>query len=138
MRRMRAKHVTHRFLLMSMQVLFPLERSQALALRLWSESTVIHGMSTKAVDYIMRTPTQLAHRETVPDFQMCAADRATVVRMSQLTKMVGISRSMIYLKLNSKSRYFDAQFPKPIRLGQHAIGWLLSDIYEYIRALKRK
>lgn len=43
---------------------------------------------------------------------------------------------MIYLKINAKSRYFDAKFPKPIRLGQKAIGWLLSDIYDYIRALK--
>lgn len=40
-----------------------------------------------------------------------------ILRMSELTMMLGISRSSIYEKLNPKSRYYDADFPKPIRLG---------------------
>jgi predicted DNA-binding transcriptional regulator AlpA len=86
----------------------------------------------------MKNLTQPANGETTPDFELCAADLATVIRMARLTKMVGISRSMIYLKIDAKSRYFDSKFPKPVRLGQHAIGWLLSDIYEYIRSLKKE
>ena len=84
----------------------------------------------------MKTQNPSAPQELAPASTLCTTDLATVVRLPQLTKMVGISRSMIYLKINAKSRYFDAKFPKPIRLGQKAIGWLLSDIYDYIRALK--
>ena len=78
----------------------------------------------------------LAYRETAPSFELGAADFSTVIRMPQLTKMVGISRSMIYLKMNEKSNYFDSAFPKPIKIGQKAMGWLLSDIFIYIRSLK--
>ncbi|SUX84361.1 Predicted transcriptional regulator [Citrobacter koseri] len=40
-----------------------------------------------------------------------------ILRMAELTAFLGISRSSIYEKLNPKSRYYDADFPKPIRLG---------------------
>lgn len=71
-----------------------------------------------------------------PTVTLSATDEITVIRMSQLTKLVGLSRSMIYLKINSASRYFDESFPKPIRLGQKAVGWLLSDVYRYINNLR--
>lgn len=78
------------------------------------------------------------YREASPTFALSASDFATVIRMPQLIKMVGLSRSMIYLKINEKSNYFDLNFPKPVRLGQKAIGWLLSDVYIYIRSLNIK
>lgn len=63
-------------------------------------------------------------------------DLATVIRIPQLIKMLGLSRSTIYLRINSTSRYFDPLFPKPIRIGQKAIGWLLADVYAYLQKLK--
>ena len=84
----------------------------------------------------MNNRTQPTHPETAPAFELCAADLATVIRMPQLIKMVGMSRSMIYLKINAKSRYFDSKFPKPIQLGEKAIGFYFSDVFEYIRSLK--
>lgn len=94
-------------------------------------------MSTKAVDHIMNNHTHLAQQATVPDFELCAADYATVIKIPQLTKMVALSRSMVYLKINSNSRYFDRNFPQPIRLGPNSIGWRLSDVYHYVRSLKK-
>jgi prophage regulatory protein len=44
-----------------------------------------------------------------------------ILRMTELTAILGISRSSIYEKLNPKSRYYDAEFPKPVRLGLHLL-----------------
>ena len=43
-----------------------------------------------------------------------------IVRMKELTQILGISRSTIYDKLNPKSRRYDPRFPKPLRAYSHA------------------
>ncbi|EKN4209735.1 AlpA family transcriptional regulator [Yersinia ruckeri] len=55
-----------------------------------------------------------------------------ILRMSELTTLLGISRSSIYEKLNPKSRYYDAEFPKPVRLGAASVGWRSTAIDEWI------
>nr|WP_255211644.1 AlpA family phage regulatory protein [Pseudescherichia vulneris] len=52
--------------------------------------------------------------------------------MAELTTLLGISRSSIYEKLNLKSRYYDADFPKPIRLGAVFVGWRSTSVDEWI------
>ncbi|WP_374990710.1 helix-turn-helix transcriptional regulator [Enterobacter kobei] len=52
--------------------------------------------------------------------------------MAELTTLLGISRSSIYEKLNPKSRYYDADFPKPIRLGAASVGWRSTSVNEWI------
>jgi prophage regulatory protein len=122
---------------MSMHVLLLWGGEQALALRLQCQSAVIHGMSNNTVNHMKNNQTTPAHHETAPDFELCAADLATVIKLPQLTKMVAQCKSMVYLKINPKSRYFDKNFPQPIRLGPNSIGWLLSDVLIYIRSLKK-
>ncbi|EOS8501576.1 hypothetical protein LNGFDJGK_03173 [Enterobacter hormaechei] len=55
-----------------------------------------------------------------------------ILRMTELTAILGISRSSIYEKLNPKSRYYDAEFPKPVRLGAASVGWRATAIDEWI------
>ncbi|MRT14783.1 AlpA family phage regulatory protein [Enterobacteriaceae bacterium RIT711] len=55
-----------------------------------------------------------------------------ILRMAELTALLGISRSSIYEKLNPKSRYYDADFPKPIRLGAASVGWRSTSVDEWI------
>lgn len=55
-----------------------------------------------------------------------------IMRMPELTMVLGISRSSIYEKLNPKSRYYDADFPKPVRLGAASVGWQLTSIEAWI------
>ncbi|HDX8332709.1 TPA: AlpA family phage regulatory protein [Raoultella ornithinolytica CD1_MRS_4] len=55
-----------------------------------------------------------------------------ILRMAELTVILGISRSSIYEKLNPKSRYYDADFPKPIRLGTASVGWLSTSVDEWL------
>ena len=56
----------------------------------------------------------------------------SILRMTELTAILGISRSSIYEKLNPKSRYYDAEFPRPVRLGAASVGWRSTAIDEWI------
>lgn len=58
-----------------------------------------------------------------------------IVRRLELARLLGISRSMTYLKEKPSSPYFDPLFPKSIRIGKRAIGWLFSDVKSYLDAL---
>lgn len=53
-----------------------------------------------------------------------------VVRLKQLTVMIGLSRSTIYDRMNPNSPRYDDSFPRPIGLGgkARARGWFLSDV----------
>ena len=71
-------------------------------------------------------------KEAVPSFM----DLHRIVRLAQLMEHLGLSRSTVYLRLNPKSKYHDPKFPKPIRLGAKAVGWLMADICAYIEYLQ--
>ena len=62
-----------------------------------------------------------------------------IVRMKELTQILGISRSTIYDKLNPKSRRYDPRFPKPLRLGSigttSAVGWPRYSIQDWLLSL---
>lgn len=51
-----------------------------------------------------------------------------VLRLKRVKEKTGISGSSIYNKLNSRSKYYDKTFPKPIRLGASSVGWLEADV----------
>lgn len=86
----------------------------------------------------MANNSPLASREVAARDGLPQAGLPAILRMPQLTKVVGISRSLIYLKINEKSPYYDPTFPKPRRLGTKAVGWLLSDVTAYVETLKSK
>lgn len=50
----------------------------------------------------------------------------TILRLPTVKSLVGLSRSSIYLKISQGT------FPKPISLGERAVGWLESDIQSWI------
>ena len=49
-----------------------------------------------------------------------------IIRRKELEKIVGLSRSSIYLRMSNGT------FPKPIPLGGRSVGWLESDIQAWI------
>lgn len=55
-----------------------------------------------------------------------------ILRITDLIKLIGVSRSMIYLYLNKKSKYYNPDFPRPIRLSARAIGWKFEDVELFI------
>ncbi|WP_376750704.1 helix-turn-helix transcriptional regulator [Comamonas terrigena] len=60
-----------------------------------------------------------------------------VIRLSKLTQLLSVSRSTVYLRINPRSKYYDPRFPKALRLGSKAVGWLLADVHDYIDHLHK-
>ncbi|BDG83438.1 AlpA family phage regulatory protein [Escherichia coli] len=59
-----------------------------------------------------------------------------VLRLPAVVSKLGIARSTIYDWLNAKSPRHDPAFPKPYPLGKQSVGWLESELDEWI--LQRK
>ncbi|MCP2069878.1 helix-turn-helix transcriptional regulator [Pseudomonas laurylsulfatiphila] len=55
-----------------------------------------------------------------------------ILRLKQLTERIGLGRSTIYDRMDVNSPRYDATFPKPIKLGAAAIGWIDSEITTWI------
>ena len=58
---------------------------------------------------------------------------ARVVRMREVTGLIGLSRSTIYDRLNPKSKRYDPDFPKPVKFG-HLTRWRLSEVQAWIQS----
>ncbi|WP_109728456.1 AlpA family phage regulatory protein [Edwardsiella tarda] len=68
----------------------------------------------------------------MPNISEQKGHQLRILRMPELTMILGISRSSIYEKLNPRSKYYDADFPKPVRLGSASVGWRSTAIDEWI------
>ena len=58
-----------------------------------------------------------------------------VLRLKQVLDRVGLSRSTIYDRMNPASPRYDHSFPKPMKIGSSAVGWLESSINKWIESL---
>jgi prophage regulatory protein len=52
----------------------------------------------------------------------------TILRLPQVKQRTGLSRSTIYARIKA------GQFKRPVNLGPRAVGWLESDIEEFINS----
>ncbi|HCM9194254.1 MULTISPECIES: helix-turn-helix transcriptional regulator [Enterobacteriaceae] len=59
-----------------------------------------------------------------------------VLRLPAVVSKLGIARSTIYDWLNAKSPRHDPAFPKPYPLGKQSVGWLESELDDWV--LQRK
>jgi prophage regulatory protein len=55
-----------------------------------------------------------------------------ILRLKQLIDRIGLGRSTIYDRMDTQSPRYDATFPKPIKLGAAAIGWIDSEITTWL------
>lgn len=55
-----------------------------------------------------------------------------VLRIPDVVNKIGIAKSTIYDWLNAKSPRHDPAFPKPYPLGRQSVGWLESELDEWI------
>jgi len=55
-----------------------------------------------------------------------------ILRLPAVMRVTGYARSTIYDKLGR------GEFPKPVKLGQRAVGWYESDIAKWLESLKNK
>ncbi len=57
---------------------------------------------------------------------------ARFIRMQDVKKKIGVSRSTVYDWINPKSPRFDNSFPKPVRLGINSIAWVDSELEDWL------
>ncbi len=64
-----------------------------------------------------------------------------IIRLKQLTRLIGISKSGIYNKMRinpKRPQDYDPSFPQPIPLGGRAVGWVDSEVNAWIAGQKKK
>lgn len=55
-----------------------------------------------------------------------------ILRIKDVQARIGLARSTIYDRLDSRSPRYDSSFPKPLKIERSAIGWLESSINRWI------
>lgn len=68
--------------------------------------------------------------------QLDPVELAKIIRRRRLCELTGVSRSTSYLREDPRSKYFDANFPKSLRIGINSVGWRLGDVLTYIDSFK--
>ena len=64
-----------------------------------------------------------------------------ISRIKTLSFNTGLSRSAIYSKLRfnpKRPNCFDPTFPKPIKLGNRAVGWFTEEVDAWLKLQKEK
>lgn len=64
-----------------------------------------------------------------------------IIRRNQLEGLIGLSRSHIYAKVSFNAKRpqdYDPTFPKPISLGNKAVGFLLAEVQAWIELQAEK
>lgn len=56
-----------------------------------------------------------------------------MLRLPEVIKLIGLSRSSIYDRLNRRSKRYDPDFPRPVKLN-NASRWLLSEVEAWIKS----
>ena len=57
-----------------------------------------------------------------------------LLRRTELEKVIGLSRSAIYSRLDPKSPHYDASFPRPIKMGTKTVAWLAAEIDGWVNS----
>ena len=57
-----------------------------------------------------------------------------IISIKDVTELTGLSRSTIYEMLNPKSKYYDASFPGKVSLTINRVGWVASEINQWIES----
>ena len=58
-----------------------------------------------------------------------------IIRLPELIRVIGYSRASIYNRMNSKSKFYDSKFPRPIQLstiGRGSVGWLEQEVQTWL------
>tara|TARA_A200000159_G_scaffold40646_1_gene37254 strand:+ start:3287 stop:3502 length:216 start_codon:yes stop_codon:yes gene_type:complete len=60
-----------------------------------------------------------------------------IIRLKDVLRLTGLSRTTLYEKLNPRSSRYDPSFPKRVSLGERAVGWKLQEVEEWIDCTRK-
>lgn len=67
---------------------------------------------------------------------MTTCNELSLLRLPDVVRLVGLSRASIYSRLDSRSKYWDPSFPRPISLspsGRGSVAWVSEEVETWIR-----
>lgn len=68
--------------------------------------------------------------------QDLATSRSRVIRLRACLDIIGLGRSTLFDITNPNSPRYDPTFPRKVRLGLRAVGWLEDEIHEWVASRK--
>ncbi len=57
-----------------------------------------------------------------------------VIRLPELQRITGLSKSTIYAKMDPCSPYHDPDWPKKVNLGPRSVGWYRHEVIEWVES----
>ena len=57
-----------------------------------------------------------------------------IINIKEVIQFTSMSRAKIYEMINIDSKYYDPSFPKPVRLSQSRISWIVLEIHQWIES----
>lgn len=76
----------------------------------------------------MNAPELFRGRSLGPHMAQDLHRTLTIIRRRQVEARTGLSRSAIYLRVS------EGTFPRPVKLGARAVGWIGEEIDDWLRA----
>ena len=57
-----------------------------------------------------------------------------ILKINEVLEMTSLSRATHFAKLNEKSRSYDPDYPKPIKLGPRSVGYVEQEVVDWLQA----
>lgn len=57
-----------------------------------------------------------------------------LLSIKKLCLKLDVSKSFIYSRLNSHSKYYDKNFPRPIKLSENSVAWIEDQVDDWIES----
>lgn len=65
-------------------------------------------------------------------------EQQVYLSLHDVLQIIPLSRTGVYDRLNPKSKYYDATFPRPVKFGERKNCWVKEEVQEWIESLKAK
>ena len=66
--------------------------------------------------------------------QNLTSNKSRVIRLRACLDIIGLARSTVFDITNPKSPRYDPTFPRKLRIGLRAVGWLEHEIYQWLES----
>jgi prophage regulatory protein len=57
-----------------------------------------------------------------------------ILKINEVLELTSLSRATHFAKLNAKSKSYDPNYPKPIKLGPRSVGYVEQEVIDWLRA----
>lgn len=92
------------------------------------DQNIIQMKATNPISPKVKSKHTVASSTLIPGYPVVGR----ILRLPQLIQFLGLSRSTVYDRLDMKSPRYDPTFPRKVKLGRSAVGWLEVEVLAWI------